>query len=342
MSNLNINTSNAVALNTQNVVQTMSSKEIATLTGKEHKNVKRDIEVMFTELELDTLNFEVTYLDNSGRQQKCYNLDKELTTCLVSGYNVKLKVKVLPLIEAKFNKEETMNTPIINTQPTISMTSLEIATLVDARHDSVKRSIERLVEQGVIPQPPMVDGIKSANGVVTQVYVFSGDQGKRDTTIIVAQLSPAFLGQLVDRWIELEKQVEQQFHIPTTYGEALLLASKLEEERAALAYTVIQQQQTIKLQTPKAEVYDIIANKDYSYTIRDTAKILKMRPIDLTTWLLENGWMYGSKASSYRPRAAHADVHIQLVVNTYGTQIRVMSQGLVLLAKRMDKELQNI
>ena len=38
----------------------------------------------------------------------------------------------------------------------------------------------------------------------TSVYVFSGEQGKRDSIIVVAQLSPEFTARLVDRWQALE------------------------------------------------------------------------------------------------------------------------------------------
>lgn len=58
----------------------MSSREIATLCDKEHKNVKHDIEVMAEQLELDTLRFEHIYLDSMNREQTEYLLDKE--TCL--------------------------------------------------------------------------------------------------------------------------------------------------------------------------------------------------------------------------------------------------------------------
>ena len=91
-----------------------------------------------------------------------------------------------------------------------SMTSKEIAELVESRHDSVKRAIERLAEQEVIAHPPTVDGIKAANGVVGKVYTFLGEQGKRDSIVVVAQLSPAFTARLVDRWQELEHQLEHQ------------------------------------------------------------------------------------------------------------------------------------
>ena len=84
-----------------------------------------------------------------------------------------------------------------------SINSLQIAELVQARHDSVKRTIERLVLQEVISQPPMVDGEKSANGVTTQIYLFTGEQGKLDSITVVAQLC----SRIVKRWQELEKQV---------------------------------------------------------------------------------------------------------------------------------------
>lgn len=84
--------------------------------------------------------------------------------------------------------------------PTMTISSLDIATLVESRHDSVKRTIERCVEKGAIDQPPLVDGPKSANQVTIQVYNLE----KRDSFVVVAQLSPQFTARLVDRWQELE------------------------------------------------------------------------------------------------------------------------------------------
>ncbi len=46
---------------------TMSSREIARLTGKQHKNVKRDIENMLGELEIDALSFGHIYLSLHGK-----------------------------------------------------------------------------------------------------------------------------------------------------------------------------------------------------------------------------------------------------------------------------------
>jgi len=73
----------------------MSSLEIAERTGKEHKNVTRDIETMFLELEIDRLKFERIYKDSLNRDQKCYNLDKDLTLCLISKYDTKTRMAII-------------------------------------------------------------------------------------------------------------------------------------------------------------------------------------------------------------------------------------------------------
>lgn len=73
----------------------MSSREMATLTGKRHDNVARDIILMLNSLELDVLNFEGIYFDRMNRQQVEYLLDKDLTLTLVAGYNTKLRYLII-------------------------------------------------------------------------------------------------------------------------------------------------------------------------------------------------------------------------------------------------------
>lgn len=73
----------------------MSSREIAQLTGKEHKHVKRDIEVMLAALEKDAPSFGRIYLDSQNRQQTEYHLDRDLTETLITGYSVPLRFRVV-------------------------------------------------------------------------------------------------------------------------------------------------------------------------------------------------------------------------------------------------------
>ncbi|MBC5790620.1 Rha family transcriptional regulator [Providencia sp. JUb39] len=83
---------------------TMSSREIAEYTGKEHKNVRRDIRNMLIALQLDALSLEHIYKDQYGREQAEYHLDEELTLTLVTGYDVKMRMTIVK--EWKRLKEE--------------------------------------------------------------------------------------------------------------------------------------------------------------------------------------------------------------------------------------------
>ena len=79
-----------------NKVQTMSSREIAELTGKAHKNVLRDIENMLKALNLEQNSF-LSFVNDgpNGRPLKVYNLPKEETLILVSGYNVQMRAAII-------------------------------------------------------------------------------------------------------------------------------------------------------------------------------------------------------------------------------------------------------
>ena len=88
---------------------------------------------------------------------------------------------------------------------TLTMTSREIAELVEKRHTDVRRSIERLAERGVFDKPAAAEYLDSlGRGGQTQ-YILD----KRSSMIVVAQLSPEFTARLYDRWQELEAQVKK-------------------------------------------------------------------------------------------------------------------------------------
>ncbi len=74
-------------------VETMSSLEIAQLTGKEHKDVMRDIRVMLEALGIDIRAqncavIETSYKAGTGKAYPMYLLNEELTLTLTSGYSI--------------------------------------------------------------------------------------------------------------------------------------------------------------------------------------------------------------------------------------------------------------
>ena len=185
-----------------------------------------------------------------------------------------------------------MTSAIVLSSEVLTMTSREIAELVESRHDSVKRTIERLVAQGVIESPPLVD-FKNINNVAGQEYVFTGEKGKRDSIIVVAQLSPEFTARLVDRWQELE--AAQAPKVPQTYAQALLEAGRL-------AQLADEQAQQLALAAPKVEFVDRYVEATGLFTFREVAKLLKANEARFREFLIENKVMYylGKKLTAYK------------------------------------------
>ncbi|WP_240905259.1 hypothetical protein [Rouxiella badensis] len=103
-------------------------------------------------------------------------------------------------------------TEITFTGKQLSMNHKQIADLVGSRPDNVKVSIERLAERGIIrlPATQVIEEINNLGLTVTRdYYTFEGEQGRRDSIVVVAQLSPEYTAKLVDHWQELEKEVSQ-------------------------------------------------------------------------------------------------------------------------------------
>ena len=79
----------------QNLVESMSSLEIAEVTGKEHKNVMRDIQNLLSQ-GVDKLNFErISYKDSMNRVRDAYQLTYKGVLILASGYNPVLREKII-------------------------------------------------------------------------------------------------------------------------------------------------------------------------------------------------------------------------------------------------------
>lgn len=75
---------------------TMSSREIAELTGKEHKNVIRDIREMVAVLEKDGADLSHLVERKDGRGYTAeFMLDRALTETLLTGYSIPLRHRVV-------------------------------------------------------------------------------------------------------------------------------------------------------------------------------------------------------------------------------------------------------
>lgn len=212
----------------------------------------------------------------------------------------------------------------------LTMSSREIADLVESRHDSVKRTIERLQDKGLIQLTPMVEVKNHLGQVVTEYQLI-----KRDTYVVVAQLSPEFTARLVDRWQELESQ--QMPQIPQTLSEALRLAADQAEQ-------IEKQNLLIEQQRPKVEFVQRYVDAGTTKSLRETAKILKMPERTMIDCLVGDGLLFRQSGNLLPYQKYHAKGLFDVKTGTteYGhnyTQTRVTSKGIEYIASRYASEL---
>lgn len=130
------------------------------------------------------------------------------------------------------------------------MSSREIAEVTQKRHDNVWRTIESLHGKGLIGLPQFEEVPNPGPGpLCIKQYLI----GKRDSFVVVAQLSPEFTAALVDRWQELEGLVVAalpDFTNPAAAARAWAdqVEQKQEAEKARLLLTVEVQAQATKIE----------------------------------------------------------------------------------------------
>ena len=212
----------------------------------------------------------------------------------------------------------------------LTMSSREIADLVESRHDSVKRTIERLQDKGLIQLTPMVEVKNHLGQVVTEYQLI-----KRDTYVVVAQLSPEFTARLVDRWQELENQ--QMPQIPQTLSEALRLAADQAEQ-------IERQNLLIEQQRPKVEFVQRYVEVGTTKSLRETAKILRVPERAMIDCLVGDGLLFRQSGNLLPYQKYHVKGLFDVKTGTteYGhnyTQTRVTSKGIEYIASRYASEL---
>lgn len=180
----------------------------------------------------------------------------------------------------------------------LTMSSRDIAELTKSRHDSVKRSIERMEKSKVISFTPTVESNPRGGKPLTLYHV-----NKRDSYIVVAQLSPEFTAALVDRWQELEQG--QQHQLPKTYADALQLAADQAKELELAAEKLEQADQEV--QRLQGVCHNIAAQFSPGMTPAFFCRQLNgVNTQQVQGYLVKRGMLYRQK-SNYRVSAYYRD-----------------------------------
>lgn len=219
-----------------------------------------------------------------------------------------------------------------------TMSSREIADLVESRHDSVRRTVERLVEKKIIQLPPTVEVTNHLGQTVSEYRI-----GKRDSYVVVAQLSPEFTARLVDRWQELEAQ-QPRIDPAALLNDPTALRGLL----ANYSEKVIALESRNAELTPKADALDRISTARGSLCITDAAKALQVPPRTLFDYLQRKRWIFRRHGTSWlgysdKSQAGLVEHKVTTLERPDGNdkvteQVRITPRGLAKLAEAFSLE----
>lgn len=215
----------------------------------------------------------------------------------------------------------------------LTMSSREITKLVNSRHSDVCKSIETLISKGVIGGYQPKPYTHPQNGQIYYEYFLN----KRDTYILVAQFSPEFTAAVIDRWQELENQLNLTALLPQNYLQALEQLVASEKEKQALALEN-------KAMKPKADFVDLYVDIGTTKSLRETAKILNMPEKAMIAALERDKALYRQSGNliPYSDKQSRGLFTVKTGTAEHGhnfTQTRVTSKGIQWIAQRYASEL---
>ncbi len=124
--------------NTPGGIPAISSLEIAKITGKNHKEVMRDIRSVLTEAEIDERRFALIRLDAGGRDQPYFLLPKRECNLVISGYSVKYRLSII-------DRLEEAETRLANPAPLVMTTEQKIVALMSELLDADRAEVLRAI-----------------------------------------------------------------------------------------------------------------------------------------------------------------------------------------------------
>lgn len=212
----------------------------------------------------------------------------------------------------------------------LTMSSREIADLVDARHNDVVATIERLFSKGLL-RSSRKSRREATGGRPIEVY----DLCERDTHLVVAGYSDEHRARVIDRWQELERQRSLPA-VPQSFAQALRLAAEQQEQ-------IEMQQAALAAARPKVVYADAMLNADGTVLVRDAAKTIGVPVRKLEKALRQKGVILpdNSPAARYVTQGYFKESLHTFDTNTRGRQLgrvaRVTGRGLEFLRRFVER-----
>jgi Rha family phage regulatory protein len=165
-----------------------------------------------------------------------------------------------------------------------TMTTREIAELTGKRHDNVMRDARKMLvelhgEEGLLKFEDTLSDPQ--NGQEYPIFRLP----KRETLILVSGYNLKMRAAIIDRWQELEARPADPIAVLNDPAAMRGILLTYTEKVIALESRVAQME-------PDVAALDRIAVADGSLCFRDAAKVLQVRPKDLTEFLMAHHWVY--------------------------------------------------
>ena len=189
-----------------------------------------------------------------------------------------------------------------------TMTSLEIAEVTGKRHDSILRDIRNILSQGVDAHNFVETSYTDKSNRQQKCYTLT----KKGCLILASGYDVILREKIINRWEELETKERNQYQVPQSFAEALMLAAKQQEQ--------IEEQQR-QLEANSKEIVELngaIAEMEPKVTYVDM--ILASKETVTTTQIAQD---YGQSAKEFN-----------VLLRNFGVQHKVGGQW-VLYAKHL-------
>lgn len=164
---------------------------------------------------------------------------------------------------------------IIKLERTDTMTSLEIAEITGKKHTHVMRDIRLLIYQGVNGSNFGLVKYKDKKGELRPMYELT----PKGCLILASGYDALLREKIINKLEELEKNRREQYQVPQSFSEALMLAAKqqekIEQQQLALESKnkeIVQLSATITEMQPKVSYVDTILSCKETVTTTQIAQ----------------------------------------------------------------------
>lgn len=177
-----------------------------------------------------------------------------------------MSINIQPLTQVSINNQNK-NDGVI--------TLKEITDLINVQHSKAMLKVEQLSKEPSFGEVSKFDTF-NLNNVKVETYLLT----KKQAIAVGAKLNNSLLMKVIDRLEELEKQ--NQFKVPQTFHEALLLAADLEK-----------QNQTLQIENKKqSQFISNVVHSNNTYTATQVAKDFNISAKLFNKILLEAGVLF--------------------------------------------------